>query len=194
LILDKKNITGIILAGGKSTRMGRDKGFMLWKDKPFVQHSIDALSPLVNDIIIVSDRTEYDIFGFKRIPDNIVEAGPLSGLYSGLMESNTELNLILSCDVPLISSTVLEKVVAAYDTGVAAVVCAADDRIMPLVALYHKNCYQVCKSLLDYGERRMMRLLDKLPSTRFVLLEENEAKNVININSPEDLNKIENAN
>lgn len=187
------NITGIILAGGKSTRMGRDKGFMLWKNKPFVQHSIDALKPLVREILIVSDHTEYDTLGCKRIPDTIEEAGPLSGLYSGLKESKTELNLILSCDVPLISSVVLEKVVTAYDTGIAAVVCSADDRIMPLVALYHKNCYQVCKSLLDYGERRMMSLLDKLPNTRYVLLDEKEAKSVKNINSPEDLNKIENA-
>lgn len=192
LILDKKNITGIILAGGKSTRMGADKGFVLWKGKPFVQHSIIALKPLVSRLIIVSDHIGYDRLSYKRVTDSFPEAGPLSGLYSGLKASETELNLVLSCDVPLITSGILEKLVAGYDKGKAAVVCSADDRIMPLVALYHKNCYQICKVLLDSGERRMMRLLDKLPNTTYVLLDDSEAKNVRNINSPKDLKIIEN--
>lgn len=191
-MLEKKNIAGIILAGGKSKRMGVDKGFVLWKGKPFVQHSIIALKPLVSKMIIVSDHTEYDRLSYKRVKDSFPEAGPLSGLYSGLKESETELNLVLSCDVPLINSSVLEKLVASYNEGIAAVVCAADDKIMPLVALYHKDCYKVCEDLLENGERRMMRLLDKLPITRYVLLDDNEAKNVRNINSPKDLKVIEN--
>ena len=190
-MLDKNNITGIILAGGKSTRMGREKGFVLWKDKPFVQHSIAALKPLVSEILIVSDHSVYDKLGYRRVQDSFTEAGPLSGLYSGLKESNTELNLVLSCDVPLITSSVMEKLVAGYHQGIAAVVCSADERIMPLVALYHKNCYQVCKLLLDDGERRMMRLLDMLPSTTFIVLDDNDARNVRNINSSTELKKIE---
>lgn len=188
----KNNITGIILAGGKSTRMGVDKGFVQWKGRPFVQHSIIALKPLVSKMIIVSDHSLYDRLSYKRVKDSIQGAGPLSGLYSGLKESETELNLVLSCDVPLITSNILEKLVAAYHKGVDAVVCSADDKIMPLVALYHKDCYKVCKALLDSGERRMMQLLDKLPNTRYVILKEIEAKNVRNINSPKDLKIIEN--
>jgi molybdopterin-guanine dinucleotide biosynthesis protein A len=188
----KKNITGIILAGGKSKRMGTDKGFVLWNGKPFVQHSIIALKPLVSKLIIVSDHIAYDRLSYRRINDSFPEAGPLSGLYSGLRASETELNLVLSCDVPLITTSVLEKLVAGYDEGLSAVVCSADDRIMPLVALYHKDCYKVGKDLLDNGERRMMRLLDKLPNTSYVLLDENEAKTVRNINSPKDLKMIEN--
>ncbi len=190
----KNNITGIILAGGKSTRMGLDKGFVLWKGKPFVQYSIIALKPLVSKMLIVSDHTLYDRLSYKRVKDSFQEAGPLSGLYSGLKESETELNLVLSCDVPLITSSVLEKLVAAYHNGVDAVICSADDKIMPLVALYHKNCYHVCKSLLDSGERRMMRLLDKLPTTRYIVLDDIEIKNVRNVNSLNDLRIIENEN
>ena len=108
-MIEKKDITGIILAGGKSTRMGTDKGFLLLNNKPFVQYSIDALQPLVSEIIIVSDNPDYDRFGLKRINDTIKDAGPVAGICSGLEASSTAYNLILSCDIPLITSKILQK-------------------------------------------------------------------------------------
>ncbi|MCL4167425.1 UNVERIFIED_CONTAM: hypothetical protein GTU68_012318, partial [Idotea baltica] len=105
------DITGIILAGGKSSRMGTDKGFLFLNNKPFVQYSIDALMPLVSEIIIVSDNPDYDVFGFKRINDSTKNAGPVAGICSGLEASSTDYNLILSCDIPLISSQILERLI-----------------------------------------------------------------------------------
>ena len=74
-MIDKKHITGIILSGGKSSRMGTDKGFLVYDGKPFVQHSIEALKPLVSNIIIVSNDEDYDVFGFNRIQDVIKNRG-----------------------------------------------------------------------------------------------------------------------
>lgn len=193
-MLTKNNITGIVLAGGKSSRMGEDKGFVSWKGQPFVQHSISALKPLVSDVIIVSDHVQYDGLGYQRVNDSFQDAGPLSGLYSGLKASGTELNLVLSCDVPLITSSVLEKLITTYQNGMDAVICSAGDKLMPLVALYHKHCSTLCKALLDNGERRMMRLLDSLASTEYLVLNEHEARHVRNINSPADLTMIEHEN
>ncbi|MEP0266621.1 molybdenum cofactor guanylyltransferase [Dokdonia sp.] len=190
----KANITGIILSGGKSSRMGTDKGFVTWRDKLFVQHSIDALKPIVHEIIIVSDYPKYDTLGYKRVEDSIPEAGPLSGLYSGLKESNTELNLVLSCDVPLITSDILEELIARYRKGTTAVVCEVSTNIMPLVALYNKNCYKVCESLLQSGERRMMRLIEKLDNTSYLVLNDKQSECVKNINSLDDLKELNNAN
>ena len=68
---NKNNITGIILAGGKSSRMGSDKGFVIYNDKPFIQHIIDTLQPLVDEIIIVSNNPDYDVFKLKRVNDII---------------------------------------------------------------------------------------------------------------------------
>jgi len=104
---NKNHITGIILAGGKSSRMGTDKGFVLYKNKSFIQHIIEALQPLVDEIIIVSNNPDYDIFGLKRVSDLIENAGPLAGVYTGLDYSETENNLVISCDVPLINSETL---------------------------------------------------------------------------------------
>ena len=81
---DKKHITGIILAGGKSSRMGTDKGFVIYKNKAFIQHIIEAINPLVDDIIIISNNPDYDVFRLKRFDDIIENAGPLAGVYTGL--------------------------------------------------------------------------------------------------------------
>ena len=192
-MLKKNNITGIILAGGKSSRMGRDKGFMHWQGKPFINHVIDALKPLVNTIIIVSDHVQYDGLGDKRIKDVFPETGPLSGLYSGLLQTDTDVNLVLSCDIPLISSEILTNLLKTYIKDQNAVVCKTNTRVMPLVALYNKNCKNTCKHLLDFNERRMMRLLETLNSVTYLILNEEQAQRVKNINTNKDLNDIKNA-
>ena len=83
-MITNNNITGIILAGGKSSRMGTDKAFLKWNNKLFIESIIDALDPLVSEIIIVSNDEKYDSFKTKRIKDVIENAGPLAGIYSGL--------------------------------------------------------------------------------------------------------------
>ena len=105
----KNNITGIILAGGKSSRMGTEKGLILYKNKPFVEHIIEAMNPLVDNIIIISNNKAYKSFGFRCYEDLIKNTGPLAGIYTGLRYSKTENNLIVSCDVPLINTVILIK-------------------------------------------------------------------------------------
>lgn len=102
-MINRKDITGIFLAGGKSSRMGTDKGFLKLNDKTFIEYSLAAMKPLVSQIMIVSNNTDYDKFNLKRVEDFINDAGPLAGLYSGLKAAKTEFNLVLSCDVPLVS-------------------------------------------------------------------------------------------
>ena len=189
-MLLNQNITGIILAGGKSSRMGTDKGFIFFNGKTFINHIIDALKPLVNTIIIVSDLSQYGNLGYKQIKDVYPESGPLSGLYSGLLESDNDLNLVLSCDVPLISSEILRELLKAYSEGNNAVVCKANKRVMPLIALYNKNCSAVCDKLLKNDERRMTRFLEVLNSVSYLDLNESQAQQIKNINTTKDLNEI----
>jgi molybdopterin-guanine dinucleotide biosynthesis protein A len=192
-MLETTNITGIILAGGKSSRMGTDKGFIPWEGKSFITHSIDALQPFVQEILIVSDHLHYDDLDYKRVEDVFPESGPLSGVYSGLLKSENAINLVLSCDIPLITSEVVQELINAYKEGTNAVVCKVHSKVMPLVAMYHKNCTDVCEVLLKNDERRMMHLLEKLDRVTYVSLSEQQALQVQNINNKTDLNNIKNA-
>ncbi|MDG1731076.1 MAG: molybdenum cofactor guanylyltransferase [Algibacter sp.] len=192
-MVDKKNITGIILAGGKSSRMGTDKGFLLLNDKPFVQYSIDALQPLVSEIIIVSDDSKYDIFGLKRVDDITKNAGPVAGICSGLEASFSEYNIILSCDVPLITSKILQKLIDAIDDTSEIIQVESKGKTMPLIALYKKQIINTFKTLLQEDERRLRVAIMNCISKNIVL-EKKQEFSTMNVNTQTELKAIENAN
>jgi molybdopterin-guanine dinucleotide biosynthesis protein A len=188
-MIDKKHITGIILSGGKSSRMGTDKGFLMFEGKPFVQYSIDALKPLVSNTIIISNNVDYDIFGLDRMEDIIINAGPLAGIYSGLKYSSTEYSLVLSCDVPLIKTKILEKLIHAIDTNSEVIQIESNGKNMPLIALYKKQCEHTFLKLLNVGERRLQFAVNQCKLKNVVLNEEEELFTQ-NINTPEQLKAI----
>jgi molybdopterin-guanine dinucleotide biosynthesis protein A len=186
-----KNITGVILAGGKSSRMGTDKGFLKLNGKLFIEHIIAALTPFVSEIIIVSNHPEYDNFKLKRVPDFVENAGPLAGVYSGLLASKTENNLVLSCDIPLINSEILAELVRQIDDVSEIIQIESNGKTMPLISVYNKSCKTVFSSLLNQGERRLRFAVNQCKVKNIILKKEQE-KWVSNINTPEQLKEIRN--
>lgn len=188
-MIDKKNITGIILAGGKSERMGTDKGFLTFEGKSFTQRIIDALRPLVSEIIIISNNPAYDIFNLKRIHDDIENAGPLAGVYSGLHHSKTEYNLILSCDIPLINTNTLEMLIKAKNKESDIIQLESNGKSMPLIALYKKPCETLFHQLLQQGERRLQFAVNKCKVMTIILDSESDIF-TRNVNTPNELKEI----
>ncbi len=191
-MVSKKDITGIILAGGKSSRMGTDKGLLELNGKSFIAHIIDAVKPLVNTLIIVSDHTDHDQFGFERIEDSIKDAGPLAGLYSGLNHSTTNYNLVVSCDMPLITTNTLETLVRGHETKYEVTQLEYKGKTMPLTALYRKDCELKIKALLDNGEKRMRYAVSQL-ETKTIIVDNRASNALVNINTREQLNDIKHA-
>ena len=191
-MIDKKDITGIILAGGKSSRMGTDKGFLILDKKSFIQHSIDALKPLVSEIIIVSDHLDYDVLGYKRVIDTIKDAGPVAGICSGLKASHTNYNLVLSCDIPLIKTEILEKLIANTDTDSDIIQIESHGKTMPLIALYKKQCHTIFSHLLKKGERRLRMVVSQC-RVKNIPLDYNDYKTTMNVNTKEELKQLEDA-
>jgi len=188
-MIDTKNITGIILAGGKSSRMRTDKGFLKLNNKLFIEHIIDALKPLVSTTIIVSNLKNYDVFGLQRIDDDIENAGPLAGIYSGLKASKTEYNLVLSCDVPLINKRVLQQLLDAVENDIDIVQIESQGQQMPLIALYKKQCESIFLKLLLNDERRLHKAVSVCNSKSIVINPEDDIYTT-NINTPEHLKNI----
>ena len=184
-----KTITGIILAGGKSSRMGKDKGFLKLKGETFMNHIIKALKPIVGDIIIVSNNSDYDVFKLKRVGDIMEDSGPLAGWYTGLFYSETENNIVLSCDVPLINTLVLEKLIENITSETDVIQCESQGKTMPLVSMYKKHCMHPILNLLQAGERRLQFAIKGL-EVRTIKLDPELEKTVRNINTIEDLKEI----
>lgn len=191
-MIAKKDITGIILAGGKSSRMGTDKGFLKLNNKYFVQYSIDALKPFVSEIMIVSDNPDYDTFGLKRINDITKNAGPVAGICSGLEASKTEYNVVLSCDIPLITSEIVEKLIRNIDDTSQIIQSESNGKSMPLIAIYKKDITKTFNAFLEKDERRLRVAINSCISKN-VILEKEQELTTMNVNTQHELKAIKDA-
>ena len=183
------NITGIVLVGGKSSRMGTDKGLLFFQGKSFVERILEALKPLTSEILIVGNQEAYDQFQGKRVNDLWEAAGPLAAIYTGLYHSTSEHNLVVSCDVPLINSRILKLLINENTPSHDIVYIESQKRAMPLIALYKRRCMQPCLDFLNSCERRVMELLHKMNSKAVSLSEELQPL-VVNVNTKNDLKAL----
>lgn len=190
-MIQKKNTTGILLAGGKSSRMGTDKGFLELKGISFTEHIIAAMRPWVQEIILVSDSVAYDRFGVRRVVDHLRESGPLAGIYSGLFHSETEYNMVLSCDIPKINETVLKLLIDGIDPEKEITQIESCGKTMPLIAVYKKQCMHPIWELLLNGERRVREAVKHF-QTKTIALDSKWDSHVQNINTPEQLKALQN--
>lgn len=182
-------ITGIILAGGKSSRMGEDKGFLSLNGKTFMSYIIEALQPIVGDIVIVSSNLDYDFFKLKRVADVMEDSGPLAGLYAGLLHSETENNIVLSCDVPLISTSVLKKLIEGMTTEADVIQFESQGKTMPLVAMYKKRCMHSILGLLQTNKMRLRFAIEQL-EVKTIQLDPKLGDTVRNINTVRELKEL----
>jgi len=179
-----------ILCGGKSSRMQSEKGLVLYQNKPFIEHIIAAVLPISGNIQLVTNSNDYDFLGYKIVKDIELEKGPLGGIYSALGHSYFDNNLILSCDIPLISTQIIQKLIMNHTDKVDITVFGDAVRIHPLIGMYSKNLIPVLKKALDLSSLKMMDFISKNKHQLIPIEEENRIL-FKNINSLADLKAIE---
>ena len=146
------DITGIILAGGKSTRMGQDKSFLKFGNHTVIEHAAELMKSLFNDVKIITNETEkYKFLELDCYEDIFKGNGPLGGIHSGLYHSSTELNFVISCDIPLITKDVIEFIINHKD-NYSAVVTKADGFIQQLCGLYSKILLPEIEKLIESSQ------------------------------------------
>lgn len=145
-------LTGIILAGGKSSRMGSDKGLLPFKGQSLIEYLVAEMKPFVENIIIVSNNLEgYDFLkgqDIQVIGDTIPGLGPLGGLTTGLELSTNQWNFVLSCDLPFFKGEIIGFMNYSVQSKKEAscLVPKAEGFFEPLCALYHKRTLKFLKS------------------------------------------------
>lgn len=179
------NITILILAGGKSTRMGQDKGLMDLNGKPMISHVIEVAKKISQRIFIVANLEAYKQFDLPVVHDEVFEKGPIGGIYSGLKKSESEYNLVLSCDIPFIHQGVLEFLIES-STGYDITVASKEGKLHPLVGIYRKTCLPAIKEHLDEDKLKLTLLFEEM-KTRIVEMDDFISTNFRNINSKNDL-------
>lgn len=131
------NCTGIILAGGLSSRMGTDKGLLSVQNKPMVKHVIDTFNALNIPIIIVANNDAYDQFNYPVYNDIVENKGPLGGLYTGLHYSQTELNVVMSCDTPYVSQEVISLLLEVHKNNIS--IAGFNGKKHPTIGVFNKS-------------------------------------------------------
>lgn len=187
----EKHITGIVLAGGKSSRMGADKGMVNLNGKKFIDHILSALVPNVNDVIIIANNGNYNNLGYKVYEDIVKDCGPLGGIYTGLTNSTTEINMVVSCDIPFINAG-LVKYILHHSKGAEITVPVNKGNIEPLCAVYTKKMNDEIFELIKHHELKMHHMLRHFITKEVHItpkLEFYNDKLLLNINTPEELKK-----
>ncbi len=186
-----ENFTGFILAGGKSQRMGTDKGMLPLNGKPFITHIYEAMQPIFGDnIVVVSSNPDYDAFGYNRIEDLISDKGPVGGLYTALKQSKTKFNLVLSVDIPLITTELVQWLVDNHDDGYLVTQVQVGEKVSPLVAVYDR----ALRTLLgEHLAGNQLKLRDVIAEVNVQTLKASEkwSEQLQNINTEEDYKKIQ---
>lgn len=191
----KSALTGIILSGGKSVRMGMDKAFIKVDGIPIIQRTYDMFSKLFQEIIIVTNHKElYSTFQAKIVNDLITDRGALGGLYTGLFYSSFPYSFCVACDMPFLKESIIRFLLQQVD-GFDAIIPKTADGLQPLHAIYSKNCIGPIKKLIDQGG---YKIIDFYPLIKIKIIEENEfialdknRESFINVNTPGELDHLQ---
>lgn len=195
-MLDKGEITGIVLAGGKSSRMGKDKAMCNFRDKPLVEYAIEALEPFCGEILLSTNLTGgYEKYGFALVNDDVKEIGPMGGIYSCLKKSKTKHNFVLSCDTPFIGKDLVKFIIDNISNDFDIVAPIHQNSLLePLCAYYNISVLPELKTFIERRDFKLMGLLKSLRLKQLVIdnnLGFYNQKLFNNLNTSEDLLKCE---
>ena len=188
-------VSAIVLAGGQSRRMGRDKALIDYQGWPIIVHVINTLRAVADDIVVVTNRSDlYSSFGARVVADYDPPCGPLGGIAVGLQAVNHDVAVVVACDMPFLNVPLLRWLIDLAE-GVDAVVPQMGDEFEPLHAVYRQKCHDPIVQRLARGERRVISFfadvrLRSVPEPEWRALDP-AGRSLINLNTPGDLSAIQ---
>ncbi len=191
-------VTGIILAGGKNLRLGRNKALEKIGGVTVIERVVSRLTPIINQLIIVTaDGKNHltPIPSAKFKADAYPGKGPLGGIYTGLSASRTEFNIAVACDMPFLNTVLLRHMLELAPGFDAVVPRTRESLFEPLHAVYSRTCLSVIKKLLDAGQLSIRAFLAEV-KVRYI--EEDECRrydpellSFFNMNRQSDLDQAQ---
>ncbi len=191
----KESKTALLLAGGKSSRMGMDKGLIKFRGRiTIIEEIISHLKNLFDEILIVTNNpASFKKFETAVVEDLIKNKGPLGGIFSGLCFSTSELNFVVGCDMPFINPQLI-KYIAGKPWDYDAVIPEINGRFETLFARYSKR---IIPTLFSHLTKNMLRTQDIFKKLRVLKITPEEIErfdpnhlSFFNINTLEDLKKM----
>jgi len=187
-------VTGLILSGGKSKRMGRPKAFLPFEGSTVIGHIVHEIKDLFNEIFIVANEVEsFEDLGVDVVKDILPHRGPLGGILSGLMTSSNHYAFVMACDMPLIDKRLVRELVSRRQDN-DVVVLSHPHGIEPLFGVYSKNCIKPLEESLFAGNLSVQDFLSGLKAGIYEWLPERQDAEALppffNINTPQDYSRV----
>ena len=145
-------VTGIILCGGLSKRMGRQKAFLPYAGKTMIEHSLDMMHELFDEVLLVSNNPdEFSHLSANLVRDIIPRRGPLVGILSGLLVAKNQHSFVLPCDMPLLTKDLIRNMAAKRHAS-DMLVYSCNGVLEPLLAIYSRNCIEALEEVIFQGK------------------------------------------
>ena len=187
-------VTGVILAGGKSSRYGKNKALVEIDGTPLIERVLRVMEPLFSSIVLITNTPgTYAFLKVSMFEDRIKGLGPLGGIFTGLKVISEKAGFFVACDMPSLNSDLI-RYLASVRKGYDVVVPTFSGKFEALHALYTKNCLKGIEALINDGIYQTIQLFQSV-HVRYV--EENDIRrfdpefsSFSNINKPEELRKV----
>lgn len=175
---------GFVLVGGKSTRMGRDKALLPWKQGTLAQHVARIVERVANPVALIGDPGQYNSLGYAVYPDRWPGRGPIGGVATALAVSPTEWCVVVGCDMPGLTADALDRLLReAGRSGARCVVPAGPTGPEPLCGVYHRECLPVLEKAIAEGRLKMR---DAVTDLAPLLIAGMDPGWFANLNTPEE--------
>ncbi len=190
-----EGISGIVLGGGKSRRLGQDKRRLDWAGQPLLEHVCGIMTSVFEEVIVVTAHKDYDCshLPVRLVTDRIPDKGSLGGLYTGLLEATSFFGFVVACDMPFVNRESIARLCLEANSDVVAVKLSTG--LQPLHARYSKQCIPVIEGMIQEGNLKIQRLMS-CPTLDVKILEEEFLADIDpayqsfqNINTPADLER-----
>jgi molybdopterin-guanine dinucleotide biosynthesis protein A len=187
------DMTGVLLAGGKSRRMGEDKRFILVGQRTLLERSCTVLSELFEQVcVVIAQDSPVLQAEVPVVRDLILDYGSLGGLYTGLRRAKTQHIFLAACDMPFLNPDVIRYMARLKDQA-DIVISRWETRLQPTHAVYGRGCLPVIEEMMNLHNKKIHCMIDH-PALRVRLIAESEIREIdpdgrsmFNINTPSDL-------
>ena len=187
-----RDITGVLLAGGKSSRFGSNKALALLQGKPLIRHVADIVAAIFTDCLLVTNTPEqYGFLNMPMIRDRYQGMGPLAGIHAALLQISTPRAFVVACDMPNLSPELIQYLCSINEQEYDVIIPWPNKGQEPLFGVYHKKSAAVIESHLSQKDCQIIRALEDLQVRRVgeqeILAITGDLACFKNINRPVDL-------
>ncbi|MFZ5645185.1 MAG: molybdenum cofactor guanylyltransferase [Bacillota bacterium] len=183
------DISGIILAGGKSRRMGKNKAILEIGGVAMIERVAGVLSQVCSEIIIAGENSDVEQLGYLTVPDIFPGCGPLCGLHAGLLAAQNRYCFAAACDIPFLDAGLMKKIIGEIEEGYGAIMLRAGQFFEPLFSVYSKDYARAAEECIKKGRFKVTAPLDLIRWKEVTVTPQDLAelqKTLMNINTPEE--------